>query len=133
MPVIHITSEEQFNEYLNNKKTYQVASHSLEQMQVKYKYVLVDFYAKWCGPCKKISPTIEKFSEIYKSVAFLKVDVDELEDLTHSYKIRGMPTFLLFETGSTKPAYSAIVGADSTKIENLLKLVTEKAKPSDDF
>ena len=58
MPVIHITSEQQFNEELKNNK-----------------YVVVDFFATWCGPCKRLAPELEKLSnsEEFKNVKFLKV------------------------------------------------------------
>lgn len=43
------------------------------------KLVMVDFYATWCGPCKVIAPKIEKMSQEFKDVVFMKVDVDKNE------------------------------------------------------
>ncbi|CAG2115692.1 unnamed protein product, partial [Medioppia subpectinata] len=46
------------------------------------KLVVVDFYATWCGPCKMIGPVLDKMSdELAAEVVFLKVDVDENEDI----------------------------------------------------
>ncbi|RXG67305.1 Thioredoxin-2 [Armadillidium vulgare] len=60
------------------------------------KLVVVDFYATWCGPCKTIAPKIEALSKELENVVFLKVDVDDCEELSQRYKISCMPTFLFF-------------------------------------
>ncbi|KAH9366721.1 hypothetical protein HPB48_008778 [Haemaphysalis longicornis] len=62
------------------------------------KLVVVDFYATWCGPCKMIEPFLKQQSEIYKDqVVFLKVDVDENEEIASQYEISCMPTFLFIK------------------------------------
>ncbi len=58
--------------------------------------VLVDFYATWCGPCKRLSPILEQSAgELSGKVKFLKVNVDESEALSRTYAITSMPTVLL--------------------------------------
>jgi len=66
------------------------------------KMVVVDFFAQWCGPCKVIAPEIEKLShdDANKSIVFLKVDVDEAEEIATKYEIRAMPTFIYFKDGA---------------------------------
>ncbi|KAJ5939309.1 hypothetical protein N7466_002443 [Penicillium verhagenii] len=61
--------------------------------------VVVDFFAVWCGPCKAISPAIEKFSEAHEHVKFYKVDVDELSDVAADNGVSAMPTFLFYKNG----------------------------------
>lgn len=117
MPVINIESEKQFYDILKDKTN---------------KHVIVDFYAQWCGPCKKFSPTYDKHSNTYKTITFVKVDVDEVPELAETFEIRAMPTFLVFETGKKVPAYSPLVGADPVKIENMLKMLSGSSKSSDD-
>jgi thioredoxin 1 len=64
------------------------------------KPVLVDFYATWCPPCKKLAPTIDDLAEDYADrVKFVKVDVDKNGILAARYGIRGVPTVLLFVKG----------------------------------
>lgn len=62
------------------------------------KLLVVDFYATWCGPCKKLSPTLDEVSEeLGEQVNIVKVDVDESEDLAMDYGIRSVPTVLFFK------------------------------------
>ena len=64
------------------------------------KLLVVDFYATWCGPCKKLSPTLDEVSEeLGEQVNLVKVDVDESEDLAMNYGIRSVPTVLFFKNG----------------------------------
>jgi thioredoxin 1 len=61
--------------------------------------VVVDFFATWCGPCKAISPLVEKLSDSVTSVKFYKVDVDELSTVAADNGISAMPTFLFYKNG----------------------------------
>uniref|UniRef100_A0A8C4EBJ2 Thioredoxin domain-containing protein n=1 Tax=Dicentrarchus labrax TaxID=13489 RepID=A0A8C4EBJ2_DICLA len=65
------------------------------------KLVVVDFTATWCGPCKQIGPIFEEQSlkPENKNVIFLKVDVDEAEDVSSSCNISCMPTFQFYKNG----------------------------------
>jgi thioredoxin 1 len=62
--------------------------------------VLVDFWAEWCGPCKQLAPRIEELAEDYDGdVKFVKVDVDDNQELAGQFGIRSIPTLLLFNDG----------------------------------
>lgn len=63
------------------------------------KPVVVDFFATWCGPCKMFAPTFEAAAEKHDDIEFLKVDVDEFEDLAVSLGISYVPTIMLFKSG----------------------------------
>ena len=52
--------------------------------EINNNLVLIDFFAKWCGPCKMISPIVEELSNEINSVSFCKVDVDENNELASS-------------------------------------------------
>ncbi|CAF0854679.1 unnamed protein product [Adineta ricciae] len=81
------------------------------------KLVLIDFFATWCGPCKKVAPIIEKLSESYPNAVFLKVDVDQCETEARQYEISAMPTFVFIRSSKE---LERIRGADVDAIEKTL-------------
>ncbi|ODV96843.1 hypothetical protein PACTADRAFT_32343 [Pachysolen tannophilus NRRL Y-2460] len=83
------------------------------------KLSVVDFYATWCGPCKAIAPVLENFSNSYKdSTNFLKVDVDQNEEVAMEYGVSAMPTFVLFKNGE---GIGKIVGANAQGLKKAIE------------
>ena len=71
--------------------------------------VFVDFYADWCGPCKMMSPVIDKLAEEYEGkIKVGKVDVDENGDLAVKYGIMSIPNMIFFKNGEVA---DRVVGA----------------------
>ena len=62
--------------------------------------VLVDFWAEWCGPCKRLGPTIEQLASDYAGkVTIGKLNVDYNPNTASKFQIRGIPAVLLFKDG----------------------------------
>ena len=74
--VKHLESENEFNELIKGR-------------------VLVDFYADWCGPCKRLAPLLEEL----EGIDIIKVNVDMFDNLSRSYGIMSIPTLILFDSG----------------------------------
>jgi thioredoxin 1 len=86
-------------------------------------YMIADFYATWCPPCKQIAPIYNQLANTHAAAgkfAFVKVNVDEQREIAAQYGITAMPTFLLFKDGKQ---IEEIRGADPRKI----KAAVEKA------
>ncbi|VDI80793.1 thioredoxin 1 [Mytilus galloprovincialis] len=79
--------------------------------------LVVDFYATWCGPCKMIAPKLQEMAKEFSDVMFLKVDVDEEEELAQSCGISAMPTFQLYKGGEK---VGEITGANAEKLKELI-------------
>ena len=74
---------------------------SLEEVQSSKLPVLVEFYADWCGPCRKVGPVVEALSEELTGRAkVIRVNVDEQRILAAQHGIRSIPTFIVFKNGS---------------------------------
>ena len=77
-----------------------VNSQQFNELKAQDTLLVADFSATWCGPCKKLSPTLDEVSEeLGEQVNIVKVDVDESEDLAMDYGIRSVPTVLFFKNG----------------------------------
>ena len=70
-----------------------------EQVIESGKPVIVDFYADWCGPCKRLAPRFAELSEEVEGVSFFKVNVEDEADLAAEYGVQSIPTLILFKGG----------------------------------
>jgi thioredoxin 1 len=85
----------------------------------KFQFLIVDFWAAWCGPCKIITPMIEQLSnELAGKAVIGKLNVDENPNVSNAFGIQSIPTIIIFKNGK---AVDRIIGA-MTKSQLLLKI-----------
>ncbi|MFO0703446.1 MAG: thioredoxin [Patescibacteria group bacterium] len=82
------------------------------------KPTLVDFYAEWCVPCKRISSVLEELSQTHSNVEFVKVDVDAESELASNYNVSSIPTLMFFKNG--EPVNQVIGAVSKTDVEKLI-------------
>ena len=77
---------------------------------------MVDFWATWCGPCKILSPVVEKLAEEYDGKALVgKVDTDSEMSLAQRFGISAIPTLIFFKNGAELTRSVGVVSEDALK------------------
>ncbi|KAK7245925.1 hypothetical protein RIF29_40779 [Crotalaria pallida] len=84
------------------------------ELKASSKLVVIDFSASWCGPCKFIEPAIHAMADKFTDVEFIKIDVDELSDVSREFGVQAMPTFVLLKKGKE---IDRVVGAKKDELE----------------
>lgn len=73
-----------------------VTAERVDELRAEGKKLLVDYWAKWCGPCKSLIPRLEALETQYPDITFVKVDVDENMDSALDLGIRTVPTIMIY-------------------------------------
>lgn len=87
-------------------------------MGSKDQLIVIDFTASWCGPCKVMAPIFDKLSGQFPTAKFLKIDVDEHQEIAQKHGIQAMPTFHLYKNGQR---LEELRGANAAQLELLIK------------
>lgn len=84
------------------------------------KPAIIDFYADWCGPCKKVAPILEELADEYgDDIIIYKVNVDNEQELAGLFGIKNIPTFLFIPMEGTPSLMSGMM--NKAKFENIIK------------
>lgn len=87
----------------------------LEEIQNSDETWVLDFWADWCQPCKKLAPVFEEVSEEVDSVNFGKIDIEEHEKLAQQFGVRAIPTMIIMEGEEQVDRKSGALDKESLK------------------
>ena len=65
----------------------------------KDRLTLVDFWAEWCGPCKSMHPIFTRLAKKYENIKFVRVNVDNNQNISMKFGVQSIPTFIMFKNG----------------------------------
>jgi thiol-disulfide isomerase/thioredoxin len=107
-----------------NKMIYHIQSKAdLDSIAISGKYFILDFYADWCGNCKKMEPFFESLHRAsqFQHILFIKINGDIAEDLVDIFNIEGFPTFVIGKfNDSFISMIKKIIGGDQKAILDTL-------------
>ncbi|MEF8847914.1 MAG: thioredoxin [Candidatus Thermoplasmatota archaeon] len=82
----------------------------------KYPLVVVDFWASWCKPCKKIEPRIRRLSKLFKGkTAFGKINIEKNKDIAKEYNIMSIPALVIFKNGKKEGVLTGVKSVGKIK------------------
>ena len=89
------------------------------RLHLENEYVVIDFGADWCMPCRNARPIFKRLADTYTNMRFLSVNVDKVSSVLKDYDVRLLPTFLILKKGMI---VGRVVG-DIYELEELIKLI----------
>lgn len=105
---------------VNHESAIEVTKDEFDEIiNYSHKLVVVDFFTEWCFPCIMITPIIEELAEQMKEVKFVKINLDENQELAGKYKVRSIPCLIIFKDG--REVGRAVGAQPKEKIEERIR------------
>ncbi len=70
--------------------------------------VIIDFWAPWCGPCRMMSPIFDEISKKFPEISFVKVNIDEENELASNFNVSGIPNFVKLQKSSNSKKFEVV-------------------------
>lgn len=105
----------------DNITTQPIAAFTMENLERIIKVndlVLIDFYAEWCAPCKKMTPILNKIADENKEIKLLKIDAEKSDNIATAYKVEEIPTYVIIKKG--RQVWRGVGEMDEAEIKEIL-------------
>lgn len=106
----------------DNMTTQPIAAFTLENLDRIVRsndVVLIDFYAEWCGPCKKMTPILNKIADENKSIKLLKIDAEKSDNIASVFKVEEIPTYVIIKKG--RQVWRGVGEMDEAEMKEILR------------
>jgi thioredoxin 1 len=103
--------------------TVELTTANFDEVTERDGIVLLDFWADWCGPCKRFAPVYERSSEKHPEIVFGKVDTEAQQELGAKFNIRSIPTVMAIKDGVI--VYAQPGALPESALENLIEQVEQ--------
>lgn len=103
---------------------------NIDNVLAEKKITLIDFYATWCGPCRMLTPIIDKLSTEFadESIAIAKLDIGDNKESATSYSIKSIPTILIFKGDEVVDRMVGIQNLETLKNKIEALITTDEAE-----
>ncbi|ERL88058.1 thioredoxin-2-like [Dendroctonus ponderosae] len=81
--------------------------------------IILEFYAPWCGSCKMVETKVNDLAKEHATVPFLRINVDEMEELAEEYEVTAMPTFIFIKNREVLATFSG------TKMDKVIDAIVK--------
>lgn len=105
----------------DNTTTQPIAAFTLENLDRVVKsnsLVLIDFYADWCGPCKKMTPILNRIADQNKNIKLLKIDAEKSDNIASVFKVEEIPTYVIIKNG--RQVWRGVGEMDEAELKEVL-------------
>lgn len=73
----------------------EITQENFEQVVTDNDFIILDYWAPWCGPCRSFAPVFEKVAEDYPDILFAKINTEEQQEIAAHFQIRSIPTLMI--------------------------------------
>lgn len=103
----------------------EITKENFEQVVSENDFLILDYWAPWCGPCRSFAPVFEKVAEDYPEVVFGKINTEEEQEIAAHFQIRSIPTLMIMRE------QVILFNQPGAMPESSLREVLDKAKSLD--
>lgn len=99
-----------------------ISDNGFNDIITNNKYVVVDFFATWCGPCHALSPYIDELATNHHNILFAKANIDETSAMANELDVKSLPCVIIFENGKE---INRVVGFNKAKLQAIIENLSE--------